>query len=268
MSLSKVYEKDNGFTPQDIVQRRYPHGQEPQDSSTFIPDAQKETAGFVSSKLKHIAEPLPAPSKKSVEADVEAAKEKAVNSPTQEQQKQHSQEPPPAPANSILLEDAEQMAQEAFTKGMEEGLKQAEEEFGSATQALLKISQQLDTLHETILKNSAGEMQNLALTVAEMVLRDSIAGQKKTIQATLDAAIQAAVKSEEMTVFVNPADYEILISKAPEIQASFSGLTNLYVKKDSTVEQGGCRLESDNCTVDATIGNQLRQIFDTVKQQV
>ena len=42
------------------------------------------------------------------------------------------------------------------------------------------------------------------------------------------------------------------------------GLENLVVKKDGTSERGGCRVESESCTVDATILSQLEIINDNI----
>jgi len=43
-----------------------------------------------------------------------------------------------------------------------------------------------------------------------------------------------------------------------------SGLENITLQSDATIEPGGCKLESSCCTVDATLTNQIKVIRDNV----
>ena len=50
-----------------------------------------------------------------------------------------------------------------------------------------------------------------------------------------------------------------------EIINEISGLDNIILKADRSVERGGCLLESANCTVDATISGQLQVIKEALQ---
>lgn len=196
-------------------------------------------------------------------------------SPVQNQQesipepeiREPQQPPQPPPSPGIPVEEVQQLLAEAHETGIKEGLQQAEQDFGAATQSLLLICQQLDTIRETILRNSSSEMQNLVLAIAEKIIRKSVQEQSDTILLTVEDAIHKAVKSDELYIYVNPEDFEVVEQKSTRLMQGLSGLSNLAVKKDSNIERGGCRVESDNCTVDATILSQLEIISDQIKQQ-
>lgn len=158
------------------------------------------------------------------------------------------------------------MLAQARAEGVQEGMAKAEGDFGSAASSMLLICRQLEELRDTILKNSVGEIKDLVLAIAEKVIRHSVGEQKDTILRTVDEAIHKTVRSDEMYVFVNPDDYDFISEKATELVSGLSGLNNLIVKSDITVERGGCRIESDNCTVDASLLTQLDIIGQAIRK--
>ena len=79
--------------------------------------------------------------------------------------------------------------------------------------------------------------------------------------------MRRAVKSDEFTIHIHPDDYDSLAAKSAEIVAGLSGLNNIVVRKDPTVERGGARIESDNCMIDATIASQFEAIREEMKNK-
>lgn len=281
MNLSKVYSTQETFEPENIVRAKV-HG--PMIFGTIMTDKLRDdeqtTADFKPSPpAKKIvdedrrnssekedqqttAAPLTAENKRTVPAE-------AVAEPTPAQAKKAPVEPPPPPPPSpgVPVEEVEKMIAESYRKGLQEGMQQAEEDFGAATKSLLLICQQLDTLRETILKNSVGEMRDLVLVIAEKIIRHSVQGQNDTIIDTVEEAIHKAVRSDEFYIYVNPDDFETVASRSEELVSGLNGLNNIVVKRDKSIEHGGCRIESENCTVDATITSQLEIIGNHLKQQ-
>lgn len=72
------------------------------------------------------------------------------------------------------------------------------------------------------------------------------------------------MKSDEFTIHIHPEDYETVLKNSSEIIAGLTGLNNIVIKKDTTVERGGAMIESDNCTIDATIASQ----FDVIREEI
>ncbi len=117
----------------------------------------------------------------------------------------------------------------------------AEQDFGDATRALLSTCQQLDTVRETIISNSSEELQEFALSIAERILRISVREQDDTIIATIEEALQRAVKSDEFTVYIHPEDHDTVAEKSAEIIAGLTGLNKIVIKKDSTHRTRRCK---------------------------
>jgi len=253
MSLSKYYQSSNSFQPEELVKR----------------DA-KTPSGWQS--LPH-TEQLPF----QTESVPNAAAPKDSSQPTEEEQPSSLADAPPVQQdidvnNYLELAVAEQKIEEAYQKGTQKGIQngvdKAEEDFGDATRALLSTCQQLDTIRETIIRNSSEELLEFSLKIAEKIVRSSVCEQDETIIATIEEALQRAIKSDEFTIHIHPDDHDIVARKSPEIIAGLTGLNNIIVKRDSTVERGGAKIESDKCTIDATIASQFEVIREEIKKNL
>jgi flagellar assembly protein FliH len=162
-------------------------------------------------------------------------------------------------------QEKERLRQEAYDEGLRDGLKMADQDFGAATKVLTMACEQINTLRETILNNSMGEMQDLVLAIAEKIIRHSVTEQSDTIVATVEEAIRQAVKTDELIIEVHPADLAIIKSKARNFIDSLSGLENIVVQANPAIERGGCRIDSSTSTVDATLAGQLQAIEKAIK---
>lgn len=178
--------------------------------------------------------------------------------------------PPPPPSEEPQVKNQEEIAlqlEEAFNNGVAEGIRQVKVDYKTGTEALLSIAEELNITREKIFQNSMGEMQDLVLTIAEKIIRHSITAQDDTIVATVEDAIQKAIKSDEFYVCVNQEDYDIIQEKSPEIISKISGLENIVLKIDNSIEPGGCKVESDYCIVDSTIATQFQIISEKIKSR-
>ena len=161
--------------------------------------------------------------------------------------------------------DINAIAEEHYNMGFQAGIEQAQNEYGASIQTLLAICEQLSTLRETILQNSAGEIRKMVLLIAEKIIRHSVGTQQQTVLATVNEALNKALQADDFVIFINPEDLEVVSSHSADFIASVNGLKNIVIKPDATIDQGGCFLESSTCTVDATIVNQLQVIAETLK---
>jgi len=246
MSLSKVYKHSTSFVPKQLLpQQEHPSQPGRQDMNGGPSANGNHHESFVADSPyadKKASEQSPAPPEQPAERE---------NPPGKEE--------PPAPAIDLEL-----IRQQAFSEGVVEGRRQADDDFGTCALTLRSACNQLTTLHETILRNNLEEMHNLVMLIAEKVIRHSITEQSETILATIEDAIRLAVKSEEFQIRVSPDDLDIVKQKKKEIIDDISGLDNIVLKSDHSIDRGGCVLESANCTVDATIGGQLQVINEAL----
>lgn len=160
--------------------------------------------------------------------------------------------------------DTKALRDEGFQAGLIEGREQAEQDLAMSSRTLIRICQELDVLRETILLNSGNEITELVLAISEKIIRHSVAEQEETIVATIKDAIHLAVQSDAFQIQLNPEDLEAVSSCKQEIIDAISGLENIVLKPDNSIERGGCKIESSSCTIDASILSQIKVIHDAV----
>jgi flagellar assembly protein FliH len=259
MSLSKYYKSSDSFQPEDLVKRietktndwenSVINEHSPSQNGNFtINDSSEKRSGFEENEND-------AETTSSVTPDVP---ETGGRAPGQEIDTD----------NYIENALAEEKIEEAYQKGLEDGETKAEDVFGTTIRALVSSCQQIDTIRETLIVNNRKEVLDFALAIAERILRISLKEQDSTIIATIEEALRRAVKSDEFTIYIHPDDYDTVKEKSDDLITGLSGLNNIVVKKDSTIEPGGAKIESDNCTIDATIGSQYDVIREELKGQL
>jgi flagellar assembly protein FliH len=271
MSLSKVFKGHGDFQPAQLV----PRPSDPKEKWQAVAVTEQTPARARQEDGGERTSPAPdagpaaggisAPGRDTQEAehpaaDDPAAAAKALPPGDDEPVVEQPAEPP------VDLDKLRETAfQEGLAEGRTEALAQAEADFGSASAALQQICEQLSVIRETILKNSRGELIELVFAMAEKIIRHSVREQDQTILATVEEALNRAVRSSEFTIYLHPDDRAVIKGRVPEFIASLNGLEQIAVKSDSAVEQGGCRIESDTCIVDATIASQLDIIREQLK---
>ncbi len=293
MSLSRYYKRIDSFKAEEIVKKTVP---EP-DITGWHPDSVREEIKFqAESRVPSIPpaeSPQPGPQHVDPDNAAEPRHTQQDNLPGEEtvppqqddrqpspapdspeQDVQQPRQPPPEPqqpevdlAQYILITDAETQSAESYQRGFAAGQTELLEEYGTSINALNSLCHQLDTIRETILGNITEEIQEFALSLAERILRFSIKEQDQTIIATIEEALNRAVRSDEFIIYIHQDDYEVVNSKSEDIVNAISGLTGIVLKIDNTIEPGGARIESENCTIDATIAGQLESIREELKKR-
>ncbi|MGW8193658.1 MAG: FliH/SctL family protein [Desulforhopalus sp.] len=275
MNLSKYYSSSDEFQPESLVQNGNGHGQH---HRTFSPASTSPDhpanlfSGSPSPLSRHHRKEENIQESAVVEATSEAtdpprgiATEDLHPAPHEVEGGVAGNHVDPAEFMEKII--AEEQIDDAYQRGLKDGLEKAEEDFGDALRAFLLAGRQLDTIRETLIRNSRDECIEFALAIAEKIVRTSVRDQDKTIIATIEEALQRAIKSDEFTIHLNPADYQTVVKKCQDLIAGVSGLSNVVVRQDSTIEPGGAMIESDNCTIDCTVTGQFEAIREELTKK-
>ncbi len=275
MSLSKYYHTTESFQEEKIVEGNMRQkGWKPlpvKTSPAFVPQSTQIPRLDPMQKVSP-TRMVGSSSQNKVYGTASPEEEKPKEkTPPEEKEPVPEPEPEPEPPQPEIdisrymeIEEAQAQIEAAYKEGVETGINQAEEDYGSAVKALANICNQLNILQETIIRNSSSEFLDFALAIAERIIRFSVSQQDETIVATVKEALQRAIRSEEFTIYLHPDDMAIIEAKSAEIVNEVSGLDNILLKNDSSIERGGARLESDNCTIDATVASQFATIRDNI----
>ncbi len=267
MSSSKYFKDSSSFKPEEILK------QEEESETGWQSTSSQESHHFEESKPPREVTPLSDPPLGSSDIPIppeSTTEDSRQNTEAPESQPEHEDalEEKIDLSNYVEIAELDKQVEQAYQRGMQDSIAKIDQDYDTATKTLLTVCQQLDEIRNTIINNSSRELQDFALSIAERILRISVAEQDETIIATIEEALMKAVKSDEFTVFVHPKDFDTVTEKSESLVAEISGLTNLIFKKDITVERGGTRIESENCTIDATISSQFETIRETIKKDL
>ena len=139
-------------------------------------------------------------------------------------------------------------------EGLEKGAAQAKEKAERIEAILNLLARPLHQLDDEVVK----EVTGLALSIARQVVRRELRTDPGQVIAVVQrAAAVLPVAARGVRLFVNPADAAILREALPALQGEQSAW---QIQEDPGLARGGCRIESDNSRVDASIERQFAAI--------
>ncbi len=180
--------------------------------------------------------------------------------------------PPPSPQPP--LPDIDAIRAEAYEQGKQDALqgnKETEQtqqsELRQTIEAFTHACADVDNLHEEILEQSRGDMINLVIALSRKIIGREVATGRDVIANTLRKALELAMKNNAYDIWLNPDDLTTVEKMVPDLISSVQQLNHISLKTDQEILRGGCRLDSDTCTVDATIEAQLETMREFLEEK-
>ena len=179
----------------------------------------------------------------------------------------------------VVREEAAKIVAEAHQEA--EQVRRNAEEIGrqtaqNAIEELLdeRVAKQMETLRPAIqmllsqLEDARGAWQlhweqsavKLATDIAQRIIRRELREQPEIALDVIRGALELAAGSADMTVRMNPTDYENLGSQVQQLAESICQLAPADVVADAEVAPGGCRVDTRFGEIDAQIESQLRRV--------
>jgi flagellar assembly protein FliH len=151
------------------------------------------------------------------------------------------------------------LEREAFAKGYEQGERAGLEAGGKRADAMLRrLAQTLDQLGDlrrTMIRETERQMVELALAIARRVVRREVALDQSLTLSMARLALERLGERTAATVRLHPDDLAATAAGRSEWNGS-----HVTVVADASVSRGGCRIESDFGSVDASIDAQFREV--------
>lgn len=175
-----------------------------------------------------------------------------------------SGDPPSAPTldEQALAEHQARLAaleREAFTKGYAQGERAGLEAGGKRAEAMLRrvaqTIEELGGLRQTLIQETERQMVQLALTLARRVVHREVTLDPELAAALAHVALERLGTTAPATIRLNPEDYTIVAQDG----ARWGGAT-VTVVPDPSIARGGCLVESEFGSVDATIERQFDEL--------
>ncbi len=159
------------------------------------------------------------------------------------------------------LRQADILKQEASGEGRREAREAVKKELEAPVTALAQAVEEIAGIKEKWLRRFTPQIVQLALEMAEKIVGKRVEEDPQIIASVLDRARAAVPQGKNVRIFLNPADYHVLLDLRPDLlRGNGRAPANMEMVPSDDVDRGGCRVETDAGIVDATIGTQLEEI--------
>ena len=172
-------------------------------------------------------------------------------------------------ATPSLEEKTTLTEKEAYDKGFAQGEKDGYEMGETRARKIIeKIESLLDDmvrLKSGLVRQYEKDMLDTIFAIAEKVVHTHVRLDETAVRDNILAALQLVAEKREVTLKINPEDFEYVQKLRPELFSGNMNVKSIMITSDPGVTRGGCRLETSSGDVDATIESQLDIIQQSLK---
>jgi len=152
---------------------------------------------------------------------------------------------------------AQELAQEAREEGYQDGYQSALAEAGQKARAIreeaVKVLEQARGIWRDSLDSMEEEIVLLAREIAEKILATQLTLNPEMILAIARESLELARNREQVVLYVNPCQIDLACEYRQELQQVLLPEAALHIIADADVEPGGCRVETEDSKIDATL---------------
>lgn len=142
-------------------------------------------------------------------------------------------------------------------RGYEEGkLQGAEDGKAELTEAILDLNRKT----EEQFRHFEPELVKLSLKIAEKIIGRQMELDPALSVNIVSKALSSVRHQREIFLRVNPEDYEIIRVEKEKLLEQLSRAQDIDIRPDPQISRGGCLIESEVGTIEATLKKQLAAI--------
>ncbi|TVQ39973.1 MAG: flagellar assembly protein FliH [Spirochaetaceae bacterium] len=171
-----------------------------------------------------------------------------------------------------IVADAEARAAEVEQGAYQRGLEQGEARGFDSGKA--EVSRLIDRLHviidkaiqrrNEIIEESESQLIHLVLEIAGKVVKVISEHQKNVVVNNMVQALRKLKTKSDVIIRVNLQDLQMATDHLKEVIEMVERVGNVSIAEDTTVDPGGCIIETDFGRIDARVSSQLREIEDRI----
>ncbi|MFP4382411.1 MAG: flagellar assembly protein FliH [Spirochaetia bacterium] len=160
--------------------------------------------------------------------------------------------------------ESEDARENALKEGREEGFREGREEAERLIQRLHVILDKAIQRRAEILEESEAQVVQLVLAIAKKVVKVISENQKNVVLNNIIQALRKLKSKSDIVIRVNIIDLKLTTQHTKEFMERIESVRNVTVLEDSTVDPGGCIIETDFGQIDARISSQLREMEERI----
>lgn len=150
--------------------------------------------------------------------------------------------------------------EEGLKEGKKDGFDSGKEEVNRLIDRSHKILEAVLNRREQILNETEEQIIQLVLLMTRKVVKVMSENQKSVVMANVLSALKKVKARGDVTIRVNLEDVKLTTEHIKDFIEQVESVSGITVVEDSSVEKGGCIVETDFGAIDARISSQLSEL--------
>lgn len=157
-------------------------------------------------------------------------------------------------------------SQSGYDEGYKNGYSNGEDEIKLLVERLHKIIEAVMARREEILKDTETQIVELVILMTRKVVKIISENQKSVIMSNVLAALKKVKTRGQVNLHVNLEDLKVTSEHINDFIKRLENIEGITVLEDSTVDKGGCIVETDFGAIDARISSQLGELESKIME--
>ncbi len=173
-----------------------------------------------------------------------------------------------ADLESDIKQRVTQTEREAYERGYADGHAKGYDEGRAEVERLVQslhsiITKAIEKRNE-IIEEAETQIINLVLLIVKKVIKVISENQKNVVINNVVQALRKLKSRGDVVIRVNLADLELTSEHVKDFMKMVENVKSITVLEDSSVDRGGCIIETDFGQIDARISSQLHEIEERI----
>jgi flagellar assembly protein FliH len=156
--------------------------------------------------------------------------------------------------------------QDGYKEGHEQGFMEGQNEVNRLVERVHKIVESVMVRREEILCETEQQIVELVLLMTRKVVKIISENQKTVVLSNVLAALKKIRTRGNITLRVNTEDLKLTTAHVDEFIKRIENVNGISVIEDSSVDRGGCIVETDFGAIDARISSQLAELENKIME--
>ncbi|MDC7232032.1 MAG: flagellar assembly protein FliH [Spirochaetales bacterium] len=171
-------------------------------------------------------------------------------------------------ANQQVAQIEEEARQRGEDAGREEGYQEGRKEAERLIERLHVIIDKAIEKREEMINEAETQMIDLVLLISRKVIKVISENQKNVVVNNIVQALRKLKSRGDVAVRVNLADLDLATDHTRDFMKMVENVKSITVLEDTSVDPGGCIIETDFGQIDARITSQLKEIEEKIMELV
>ncbi len=149
---------------------------------------------------------------------------------------------------------------DGFEAGHEDGYQTGKQEVQRLIDRLHIVLEKTMDKRKIILDETEQQIVELVLLISRKVVKVISESQRNVVMSNVIQALRKVKGRGDVVIRVNLADVQLTTEHTKDFMDAVESVKHITVAEDSTVEKGGCIVETDFGSIDARISTQLNEL--------